>query len=380
MWPRSSQTKPEPAPRGVSLGLEQERAAAHGGVRDVDDRGRDLPEHLDRVALEVEQVVRDRAGVTAPAASGSLPARIAAARSAQRRGGQRARERAPARSAGTDAVRSRAPPSGARRVAPRARAGCAAHSPRMAMRALRIARRGAALALEQLELPEPGPGEVRLRVSACGVAAPICICSTASCPTRAGRSCRAIRSWAASIASAPAFASTRWATAWACPGSAAPVARAGSARASARISAMRPCSRAASATAASRSSRWPTLASASRSRRDFDDVAAAPLLCAGLIGYRCLRLAGDAATLGPLWLRRRGARRDPGGAPSGPARVRVHAARRCRRAALRARARRRVGRPLRRGAARAARRRDPVRARGRARAGRAARGRQGRRP
>jgi alcohol dehydrogenase, propanol-preferring len=29
-----------------------------------------------------------------------------------------------------------------------------------------------------------------------------------------------------------------------------------------------------------------------------DDVAAAPLLCAGLIGYRCLRAAGDAARLG----------------------------------------------------------------------------------
>jgi propanol-preferring alcohol dehydrogenase len=30
----------------------------------------------------------------------------------------------------------------------------------------------------------------------------------------------------------------------------------------------------------------------------FDDVAAAPLLCAGLIGYRCLRAAGDPARLG----------------------------------------------------------------------------------
>lgn len=30
----------------------------------------------------------------------------------------------------------------------------------------------------------------------------------------------------------------------------------------------------------------------------FDDVAAAPLLCAGLIGYRALRLAGDARRLG----------------------------------------------------------------------------------
>jgi propanol-preferring alcohol dehydrogenase len=31
---------------------------------------------------------------------------------------------------------------------------------------------------------------------------------------------------------------------------------------------------------------------------DFEDVAAAPLLCAGLIGYRCLRKAGDAKRLG----------------------------------------------------------------------------------
>jgi propanol-preferring alcohol dehydrogenase len=30
----------------------------------------------------------------------------------------------------------------------------------------------------------------------------------------------------------------------------------------------------------------------------FDDVQAAPLLCAGLIGYRCLRMAGDAERLG----------------------------------------------------------------------------------
>jgi len=31
---------------------------------------------------------------------------------------------------------------------------------------------------------------------------------------------------------------------------------------------------------------------------DYEDVAAAPLLCAGLIGYRCLRKAGDAKRLG----------------------------------------------------------------------------------
>ncbi len=31
---------------------------------------------------------------------------------------------------------------------------------------------------------------------------------------------------------------------------------------------------------------------------DYDDVQAAPLLCAGLIGYRCLRMAGEARRLG----------------------------------------------------------------------------------
>ena len=31
---------------------------------------------------------------------------------------------------------------------------------------------------------------------------------------------------------------------------------------------------------------------------DYEDVAAVPLLCAGLIGYRCLRKAGDARRLG----------------------------------------------------------------------------------
>ena len=47
-----------------------------------------------------------------------------------------------------------------------------------------------------------------------------------------------------------------------------------------------------------RSTPWPTRASASPIPDALDDVAAAPLLCAGAIGFRCLRLAGDAATLG----------------------------------------------------------------------------------
>src|SRR2546423_7676687 len=36
---------------------------------------------------------------------------------------------------------------------------------------------------------------------------------------------------------------------------------------------------------------------------EYDDMQAAPLLCAGLIGYRSLRLAGDPERLGPYGLR-----------------------------------------------------------------------------
>ena len=51
-------------------------------------------------------------------------------------------------------------------------------------------------------------------------------------------------------------------------------------------------------TAATPSWRSPTSASASRSPRASRTTQAAPLLCAGLIGYRALRLVGDAERLG----------------------------------------------------------------------------------
>ena len=49
-------------------------------------------------------------------------------------------------------------------------------------------------------------------------------------------------------------------------------------------------------------------------------IDAAPLLCAGLIGYRALRMAGEARAAGPVWLRRGGAHHRPGRALAGPAR------------------------------------------------------------
>ena len=98
----------------------------------------------------------------------------------------------------------------------------------------------------------------------------------------------------------------------------------------------------------------------------YDAVHAAPLLCAGLIGFRSLTAAGDARPAGPLRVRSRGPHRGAGGPASGAARLCLHPPGRSRGSGVRPGARRRVGRRLGRGAARAAGRRDPVRARGRA--------------
>ncbi len=61
---------------------------------------------------------------------------------------------------------------------------------------------------------------------------------------------------------------------------------------------------------------------------EYGDAEAAPLLCAGLIGHRAHRMAGDGEAARPLRLRRRRPHRRAGRPPSGPARLRLHAARR----------------------------------------------------
>ena len=71
-------------------------------------------------------------------------------------------------------------------------------------------------------------------------------------------------------------------------------------------------------------------------RRDTRTLDAAPLLCAGLIGYRALRLCGDAARVGLYGFGVVRAHRLPARRARGPARVRVHPPRRHRRAGLRA--------------------------------------------
>jgi propanol-preferring alcohol dehydrogenase len=52
---------------------------------------------------------------------------------------------------------------------------------------------------------------------------------------------------------------------------------------------------------------------------NYSDEGAAPLMCAGLIGWRCLKMAGAAERLGALRFRRRGAPGGAGGARKQPA-------------------------------------------------------------
>jgi len=166
------------------------------------------------------------------------------------------------------------------------------------MRALQIARAGAPLALEQISRPDPGPGELRLRVAACGVcrtdlhlldgelpdaAEPIvpghqivgrvdavgagvrefALGDRVGVPWLGGTcgTCRFCTSGRENLCDAAVFTGYRR------DGGYAEYAVA-DARFCVPIS------------------------------DRIGDVAAAPLLCAGAIGYRCLRMAGDAAKLG----------------------------------------------------------------------------------
>ena len=173
------------------------------------------------------------------------------------------------------------------------------------MRAMILDRPGTPLAAGGISsLPEPGRGPgpaARPRLRRC--AAPTCTSSTASCRARSCRWCPATRSSAASTRRAGRGVSVGhrvgvpW-LGWTCGD--CRYCRAGrenlcDARALHRL---RPRRRLRRATP------WPTSASASRSRR-LRRRAAAPLLCAGLIGYRALRMAGDARAARPLRLRRR---------------------------------------------------------------------------
>jgi propanol-preferring alcohol dehydrogenase len=166
------------------------------------------------------------------------------------------------------------------------------------MRALRIAHAGAPLALVEIPPPEPGPGELRLRVAACGVCRTDLHLLDGELPDAAqpitpghqivGRVDRVgagVREFA--------------------PGDRVGVPWLGRTCGVCRFCASdreNLCD-AAVFTGYRRDGGFAEYAVADARfcvaiPEPLGDVAAAPLLCAGAIGYRCLRMAGDAATLG----------------------------------------------------------------------------------
>ena len=147
--------------------------------------------------------------------------------------------------------------------------------------------------------PAPGPGQVLLRVHACGVCRtdlhvvdgelPAPKLPARPRPPDRGDGRGLGRRGRASGGRRPRRA---------CRGWAGPAASAATAAPAARTCARGRASPATTSTAATPSRRWPTRASAFAIPDGYPDLQAAPLLCAGLIGYRALRMAGDAERLG----------------------------------------------------------------------------------
>ena len=169
-----------------------------------------------------------------------------------------------------------------------------------AMKAMLLDAPGRPLRAADVPDPVPGPGQVLLRVSACAV------CRTdlhvidgeltkPKLPLVLGHEIvGVVEACGRRVSGSPR------ATASACRGSARPAADAGTAPRGARTSATRPGSPDTTWTAASRNYAVADERFCFPLPAAFSDVEAAPLLCAGLIGYRTLRMAGDPRTVG-IW-------------------------------------------------------------------------------
>ena len=195
------------------------------------------------------------------------------------------------------------------------------------MKAMVLAAPGRPLALEERPDPQPGPGEIRVRVEACAVCrtdlhvvdGELARTAAADRPRprdrRHRRRARRRRDGAGASASASAFrgSATPAATAPTAARTREPLRRAGLHRLQARRRLRHPRRRRRRATPC-------------RSTAVDDPVAAAPLLCAGLIGWRSLQVAGDGAAHRPLRLRRRRPHRRPGLPLAGPRGLCLHAA------------------------------------------------------
>ncbi|MCK7494161.1 MAG: alcohol dehydrogenase catalytic domain-containing protein [Comamonadaceae bacterium] len=200
------------------------------------------------------------------------------------------------------------------------------------MRAMLLAEPRQLLRPAEMPVPHPAAGQILLRVEACGVCRTDLHLIDGELPEpRTAASSPATRS---SAGSSPSVASVRGFAAgqrvgvpwlgWTC--GRMPTLR-GRAREPLRRRRASPATR---STAATPNMRWPTRATAFPMPTAGDAAHAAPLLCAGLIGYRALSMAGRCAAHRHLRLRRRRPHRLPGGQLPGPRGLRLHPARRCR--------------------------------------------------
>ena len=166
------------------------------------------------------------------------------------------------------------------------------------MHAMRLHAPRTPLRAERVSVPEPGPGQVLIQVCACAV------CRTdlhvvdgelpdPVLPIVPGH--EIVGRVAAIGAGVDRFAEAR---ASAFPGSAGPAAFANTAARGARIFARAPASPAIRSTAAMPDTCVADARFCFPIPAEYDDVSAAPLLCAGLIGWRTLRMAGEGRRLG----------------------------------------------------------------------------------
>ena len=178
-----------------------------------------------------------------------------------------------------------------------------------------------------MPIPAPGPGQLLLRVQACGVCrTDLHLIDGEVDDRRSRRGSSATRSsarvpWQATRGRHPITT----AGASASRGSAGPAANASTARAGGRTSARGRGSPGATSTAA-----WPSTRVADARYcfpipRGYPSEQAAPLLCAGLIGYRALRMCGEPPHARPLRLRRGRPHHRPGRRCAGHTGVRLHA-------------------------------------------------------
>ena len=166
------------------------------------------------------------------------------------------------------------------------------------MQAMLLERAGTPLRAASLQVPEPGPARSSSRSPPAACAAPICTSSTASCRSPSFRSCSAMRSSATWRRSGRASWTSPSAIASACRGWASPTARASIAGSDQENLCDNPRFTGYQIDGGYAGYTVADARYAFKLPDVYSDAEAAPLLCAGLIGYRSLKLAGDPHRLG----------------------------------------------------------------------------------